>query len=61
MSEQQHTEYLKRKLETADAEVARLENIVLIQQKQIERLMEARDIEKKRADATEARIANALI
>ena len=39
----EHTEYLKRKLETADAEIARLENIVAIQQKQIERLMDERD------------------
>ena len=60
MSEQQHTEYLKRKLETADAEIARLENIVAIQQKQIERLMNARDAEKTRADELEARIAAAL-
>lgn len=40
----------KEKLESAEAEVARLENIVRIQQKQIERLMEARDIEKARGD-----------
>lgn len=33
----------KSKLETAEAEIARLENIVTIQAKQIERLMEQRD------------------
>lgn len=53
-------EYLKRKLETADAEIARLENIVLIQQKQIERLMQERDIEKQKAQELENRIAAAL-
>lgn len=33
----------KSKLETAEAEIARLENITVIQQKQIERLMQERD------------------
>lgn len=51
----------KEKLELADAEVARLRNIVKIQCKQIERLMDARDIEKARGDELEARIANALL
>lgn len=32
-----------KKLELADAEVARLSNIITIQQKQIERLIECRD------------------
>lgn len=34
----------KEKLELAEAEVARLQNIVRIQQKQIERLMDERDL-----------------
>ncbi len=40
----------KEKRESAEAEVARLENIVTIQQKQIERLMQARDIDVRRLD-----------
>lgn len=48
-------------LDTAEAEIARLQSIIGIQQKQIERLLAARDIEKARADELEGRIANALI
>ena len=37
---------IPQKLELAEAEIARLENLIQIQQKQIERLMDARDAEK---------------
>lgn len=52
---------IREKLEVSEAEIARLQNIVNIQQKQIERLMEARDIEKAKVQELEDRIASALL
>lgn len=43
-----------------EAEIARLENIIAIQQKQIERLMEARDAEKLKCAALLAACKEAL-
>ncbi len=40
------------KLETAEAETARLEDIIAIQQQRIERLRNARNSERSRAEAT---------
>ena len=43
-------EQAQNELANAYEEIERMHNIIAIQQKQIERLLEARDIEKARAD-----------